>query len=120
MRISSAEFFATRGQHAVRTSAGVRASYPATSLFDFVLIASDGAREAEFHGELSRRRVEDLLEETVEACVWRATHSTRRRRGASRPGDPERWGGRRSLQCAACLRAWPVSIPYSAQAAFQG
>jgi predicted Zn-dependent protease len=77
VRISSAEFFATRGQHALRTSAGVRASYPATSLFvDFVLIASDGAREAEFHGELSRRRVEDLaLEETVEAYVRLARHT---------------------------------------------
>jgi PmbA protein len=77
VRISSAEFFATRGQHALRASSGVRASYPATSLFvDFVLIASDGAREAEFHGELSRRRVEDLaLEETVEAYVRLARHT---------------------------------------------
>jgi predicted Zn-dependent protease len=77
VRISSAEFFATRGQHAIRTSAGVRAAYPATALFvDFVLIASDGAREAEFHGELSRRRVEDLaLEETVEAYVRLARHT---------------------------------------------
>jgi predicted Zn-dependent protease len=77
VRISSAEFFATRGQHAIRTSAGVRATYPATALFvDFVLIASDGAREAEFHGELSRRRVEDLaLEETVEAYVRLARHT---------------------------------------------
>jgi len=77
VRISSAEFFATRGQHALRTSADVRATYPATSLFvDFVLIASDGAHEAEFHGELSRRRVEDLaLEETVEAYVRLARHT---------------------------------------------
>jgi predicted Zn-dependent protease len=77
VRISSAEFFATRGQHALRTSAGVRATYPATALFvDFVLIASDGSREAEFHGELSRRRVEDLaLEETVEAYVRLARHT---------------------------------------------
>ncbi len=77
VRISSAEFFATRSQHALRTSAGVQAAYPATALFvDFVLIASDGAREAEFHGELSRRRIEDLaLEETVEAYVRLARHT---------------------------------------------
>jgi predicted Zn-dependent protease len=77
VRISSAEFYATRGQHALRTSAGVRAAFPATSLFvDFVLIASDGASEAEFHGEFSRRRVEDLaLEETVEAYVRLARHT---------------------------------------------
>jgi predicted Zn-dependent protease len=77
VRISSAEFFATRSRHALRTSAGVRGAYPETALFvDFVLIARDGAREAEFHGELLRRRAEDLaLEETVEAYVRLARHT---------------------------------------------
>jgi len=77
VRVSSAEFFATRSQNVLRTSAGVRTAYPATALFvDFVLIASDGAREAEFHGELLRRRLEDLaLEESVEAYVRLARHT---------------------------------------------
>ncbi len=124
VRISSAEFFATRGQHTIRASAGVRAAYPATSLFvDFVLIASDGAREAEFHGELSRRRVEDLaLEETVEAYVRLARHTL-----DATPPEAHRRPVILSGRAVADLFNAPLVFergPYpfhtSAQAAFQG
>lgn len=124
VRISSVEFFATRGQHALRTSAGVRAAYPATSLFvDFVLIASDGAREAEFHGELSRRRVEDLaLEETVEAYVRLARHTL----DATAPEvyrGPVILSGRAVadlFNAPLVFERGPYPFHTSAQAAFQG
>ncbi|HEY7091539.1 MAG TPA: metallopeptidase TldD-related protein [Ktedonobacterales bacterium] len=124
VRISSAEFFATRGQHAIRTSAGVRAAYPATSLFvDFVLIASDGAREAEFHGELSRRRVEDLaLEETVEAYVRLARHTLDATAPEAHRG-PVILSGRAVadlFNAPLVFERGPYPFHTSAQAAFQG
>ncbi len=68
VRLSSAEVFATRGSRELRNSRGLVGLSEGTRVFvDCVLIARDGGREAEFHAELSRRRIEDLrIEETVD------------------------------------------------------
>src|SRR5262249_49812400 len=69
VRLSSAELYATTSERALRTSTGVSAQTRGTGVFlDFVLIASEGGREAEFHAELHRRRLDDLaLENTLAA-----------------------------------------------------
>ncbi|HEX9067924.1 MAG TPA: metallopeptidase TldD-related protein [Ktedonobacterales bacterium] len=61
VRVSSAEFFATRTERTLTTSAGVDVPDSLTELFvDLVLIAGGEGHEAEFHGEIKRRRLSDV------------------------------------------------------------
>jgi hypothetical protein len=77
LRLGSAEFFAARELETLRTSAGVRASQPATTVFfDLILLAGEGERATEFHAELRRRRLQDLhIERIVAAYGAFALHS---------------------------------------------
>jgi predicted Zn-dependent protease len=78
VRLSSAELFVTQTARTLRNSRGVAGESLGTRvMLDFVLIARGaGGREAEFHGEFTRRRLEDLLVEgTVAAYATFARHS---------------------------------------------
>ena len=76
VRLSSAELFLTRSSHLLRNSRGIEAGSQGTQLFlDFVLIAEDSGQEAEFHAEVARRRVSDLMiESTVDSYATYARH----------------------------------------------
>ncbi|WIG61463.1 MAG: diguanylate cyclase/phosphodiesterase (GGDEF & EAL domains) with PAS/PAC sensor(s) [Ktedonobacterales bacterium] len=77
VRLSSAELYATRTSATLRNSRGISAASQGTRvMLDFVLIASAGGREAEFHGEFYRRRLADLvIEDIVRAYATFARHS---------------------------------------------
>lgn len=77
VRLSSAELMASRTSRALRNSRGLTGFALGTEVFlDFVLIADDNGREAEFHAELHRRRLADLvIEGTVGAYATFARHS---------------------------------------------
>jgi len=66
-RLSAVEIFLDRIESEILTSAGVGASKEETSLlFDIVVLARDGDRESESHGEYNGRRLAQLnVEETV-------------------------------------------------------
>ncbi len=76
VRLSSAELYATRSSRELRNSRGLAATDRGTQVFlDFVLIAHEGEREAEFHAELTRRRISDLMiEGTVDSYATYARH----------------------------------------------
>jgi len=77
VRLSSAELYAGRRSRLLRNSRGLAGISRGTSIFlDFVLIAQEGQREAEFHAELQRNRLADLMiESTVDAYATFARHS---------------------------------------------
>ncbi|MEO7002454.1 MAG: TldD/PmbA family protein [Ktedonobacterales bacterium] len=79
VRLSSAEFYATRSHRMLRNSRGLTAASAGTQVFfDLVLIAQSGDREAEVHAEMKRRRLADLqIEGTVAAYSAFARHSLR-------------------------------------------
>lgn len=61
VRLSSAELYLTRESSALRNSHGLACASEGTRVFlDAILIASDGAGEAEVHIEQGRRRLSDL------------------------------------------------------------
>ncbi|MGO8950616.1 MAG: metallopeptidase TldD-related protein [Ktedonobacterales bacterium] len=76
VRLSSAELFATRSSRLLRNSRNLAAASRSTQIFlDFVLIAEVDGREAEFHAELTRRRISDLMvESTVDSYATYARH----------------------------------------------
>lgn len=69
VRLSSAELYLTREAFALRNSRGLVCSGDSTRVFlDAILIASDGAHEAEVHIERGRRRLSDLaIDATIRA-----------------------------------------------------
>jgi predicted Zn-dependent protease len=79
IRLSSAEFYATRSTNELRTSRNLTGSYAGTLVsLDLVLFAQDGDAEAEMHAELTRRRLDDLqIEGTVQAYSTFARDSLR-------------------------------------------
>lgn len=81
VRLSSAEIFATHSQRELRNSRGLRATSQSTRVYlDFVLIAHEDGNEAEFHAEIERRRLADLMiPGTVDAYAAFARHSLRAR-----------------------------------------
>jgi PmbA protein len=76
VRLSSAELFTTRTSHSLRNSRNLTAASQSTQVFlDFVLIAKEDGQEAEFHAELNRRRMSDLMiESTVDSYATYARH----------------------------------------------
>ena len=81
VRLGSAEIYATRTEHTLTNSAGLRASKRETSAFlDLALLAGEGAQVAEFHAELRRRRLSDLHVERIVAAygafALHALHAT--------------------------------------------
>jgi len=126
VRVSSAEFFATRGHRALRTSAGVRHAGASTRVaLEYVLMARDGGRadgrEAEFLGEPRRRRVEDLaLERTVAAHAAFARHTLRAATPATHRG-PVILSGRAlaDLFNPPFFQVSPLVVHTSARAAYQ-
>ena len=76
VRLSSAELFTTTSSRSLRNSRGLAAADRGTQVFlDFVVIADDGTGEAEFHAELTRRRVSDLMiESAVDSYAAYARH----------------------------------------------
>ena len=81
VRLSSAEIYATRSQRSLRNSRGLSASSQSTRVYlDFVLIAHEDGKEAEFHAEVERRRLADMMiAGTVDAYATFARHSLRAR-----------------------------------------
>lgn len=79
VRLSSAELYATRATRSLRNSRGLTAAGRGTQvMLDFVLIASEGGREAEIHGEFERRRLADLnVEALIKLYATYARHSLR-------------------------------------------
>lgn len=88
VRLSSAELMTTRTSRAMRNSRALTGFALGTEVFlDFVLIAEDNGREAEFHAELHRRRLADLMiEGTVDAYATFARHSLNARTPATHRG----------------------------------
>jgi predicted Zn-dependent protease len=76
VRLSSAELFTTRTSRSLRNSRNLTAASQSTQVFlDFVLIAEEDGQEAEFHAELTRRRMSDLMiESTVDSYATYARH----------------------------------------------
>jgi predicted Zn-dependent protease len=76
VRLSSAELFTTRTSRSLRNSRNLTAASQSTRVFlDFVLIAEENGQEAEFHAELTRRRLSDLMiESTVDSYATYARH----------------------------------------------
>jgi predicted Zn-dependent protease len=76
VRLSSVELFATRSSRSLRNSRGLASTGQGTRVFlDFVLIAHEDGKEAEFHAELTRRRVSDLMiESAVDSYAAYARH----------------------------------------------
>lgn len=115
VRLSSAELYATRSQRGLRNSRGLAGQSQGTRVFlDFVLIAHQDDREAEFHAEMERRRLSDLMiEGTVDAYATFARHSL-----YARP--PATYTGPVVLSGAALPEFFgPIVFNTSAQAQFQ-
>ena len=115
VRLSSAELYATRAQRSLRNSRGLAGQSQGTRVFlDFVVIAHEGDKEAEFHAELERRRLSDLMiEGTVDAYATFARHSL-----YARP--PATFTGPVILSGAALPEFFgPIVFNTSAQAQFQ-
>lgn len=79
VRLSSAELYATRAARTLRNSRGAEAGGQDTQvMLDLVLIAGEGEREAEMHGEFTRRRLADLdIEAIVRLYAAYARHTLR-------------------------------------------
>ncbi|MBF6591399.1 MAG: hypothetical protein IVW57_12855 [Ktedonobacterales bacterium] len=115
VRLASAELYVTRGTRALENSQGLRGAYDETSVYlDLVLIASDGAGEAEFQTELRRRRLEDLsLERAVAAYATFARDALRATAPATYHGPVVLSGGALPSLFA------PLVAHSSARAAYQ-
>jgi predicted Zn-dependent protease len=88
VRLSSVELFATRSSRSLRNSRGLASTGQGTRVFlDFVLIAHEEGKEAEFHAELTRRRVSDLMiESAVDSYAAYARHLLLARAPATHSG----------------------------------
>jgi PmbA protein len=114
VRLSSAELFATKTSRSLRNSRSLTAFSQSTQVFlDFVLIAAEDGQEAEFHAELTRRRMSDLMiESTVDSYATYARHLLL-------AGPPNTHRGPVVLSGDALLNFFsPVTFHASGQAAF--
>ena len=115
IRLSSAELYATRAHRILRNHRGLTGHSRGTKVFlDFVLIAREDDREAEFHAEMERRRLADLtIERTVDAYATFARHSLHAR-------PPRTFTGPVVLSGAALPEFFgPIVYNSSAQSQFQ-
>lgn len=122
VRLSSAELMVTRTSRALRNSRGLTGFELGSEVFlDFVLIAREGEREAEFHAELQRRRLSDLkIEGTVDAYATFARHSLHATTPATHQGAVVLSGEALANFFNPPLAAGPLVLHTSGQAAFQG
>ncbi|MGH2514331.1 MAG: metallopeptidase TldD-related protein, partial [Ktedonobacterales bacterium] len=122
VRLSSAELMVTRTSRALRNSRGLTGFELGTEVFlDFVLIAHEGEREAEFHAELQRRRLADLeIEGTVDAYATFARHSLDAATPATHQGAVVLSGEALANLFNPPLASGPLVFHTSGQAAFQG
>ena len=76
VRLSSAELYVTRTAQVLRNSRNLAGQSQGAHVFlDFVVIANEDGQEAEFHAELARRRISDLMiESTVDSYATYARH----------------------------------------------
>jgi predicted Zn-dependent protease len=88
VRLSSVELYATRSSRSLRNSRGLASTGKGTRVFlDFVLIAQEEGKEAEFHAELTRRRVSDLMiESAIDSYAAYARHLLLARTPATHSG----------------------------------
>jgi PmbA protein len=125
VRMSSAELYATRAARMLRNSRGADASEQDTQvMLDLVLIASEGEREAEMHGEFARRRLADLdVEAIVRLYATYARHTLRAATPATFRG-PVVLSGKAVADIfhspLGALAQDPYSLHASGQAAYQG
>lgn len=121
VRLSSAELMASRTSRAVRNSRGLTGFALGTEVFlDFVLIAEDNGREAEFHAELSRRRLADLvIEGAVDAYATFARHSLAARTPSTHRGPVILSGDALASLFNPHFQSGPLVFHTSAQAAYQ-
>lgn len=122
VRLSSAELMVTRTSRSLRNSRGLTGFALGTDVFlDFVLIAREGEQEAEFHAELSRRRLADLnIEATVDAYATFARHSLHATMPPTHQGPVVLSGEALASLFNPPLGAGPLVFHTSGQAAFQG
>ncbi|HLJ82108.1 MAG TPA: metallopeptidase TldD-related protein, partial [Ktedonobacterales bacterium] len=122
VRLSSAELMVTRTSRALRNSRGLTGAESGTEVFlDFVLIAHEDGREAEFHAELQRRRLADLnIEGTVDAYATFARHALHAATPATHQGAVVLSGEALASLFNPPLAAGPLLFHTSGQAAFQG
>lgn len=122
VRLSSAELMVTRASRATRNSRGTAGFERGTTAFlDFVLIAREGEREAEFHAEMQRRRLADLMiEDTVDAYATFARHALHAATPATHQGPVILSGEALANLFNPALTAGPLIFHTSGQAAFQG
>lgn len=122
VHLSSAELMVTRTSRSMRNSRGLAGIERGTTVFlDFVLIAREGDREAEFHAELGRRRLADLMiEGTVDACATFARHALHAATPATHQGPVILSGEALANLFIPALAAGPLIFHTSGQAAFQG
>jgi predicted Zn-dependent protease len=119
VRLASAEFYATLTQSELQNSHGLTAQSAGTQVFlDFILIARDGEREAEVHGELRRRRMGDLVIPQMVAAHARFARDTLRAETPATYQGPVILSGM-ALTGMANLFA-PVAFHASAEARFKG
>lgn len=123
LRLSSAEFYAARGETSLLNSRGLSGSYSGTHVaLDVVLIYHAGNIAAETHFELERRRLEDLqIEETVAAYAAFARDSVRATTPRTHHGPVILSGAALSEMFNGQLSGFfgPVAFHASARAAFQ-
>lgn len=122
VRLSSAELMVTRASRSTRNSRGLTGFERGTQVFlDFVLIAHEGSHEAEFHAELARCRLADLMiEDTVDAYATFARHALHAATPAMHQGAVVLSGEALASLFNPSLAAGPLVFHTSAQAAFQG
>lgn len=122
VRLSSAELMVTRTSRVLRNSRGLTGFEPGTEVFlDFVLIAHEDGREAEFHAELQRRRLVDLnIEGTVDAYATFARHALHAATPATHQGAIVLSGEALANLFNPPLAGGPLAFHTSGQAAFQG
>lgn len=122
VRLSSAELMMTRTSRSLRNSRGLTGFVLGTEVFlDFVLIAREDEQEAEFHAELSRRRLADLnIEGTVDAYATFARHALHAAMPATHEGAVVLSGEALASLFNPPLGTGPIVFHTSGQAAFQG
>lgn len=120
VHLASAEFYITQSQTAMRNSRGLGAASAGTRVFlDFILIARDGAHEAEVHGEFERRRLADLAIPEMIAAHARFARDT------LRATTPRTFKGPVIISGLALRKQFsdlftPLIVHTSAEAKFQG
>lgn len=121
VHLSSAELFARRSHRALRNSRGLTGFGLGTRVFlDFVLIAHENGKEAEFHAALSRRRLADFMTDgTVSAYATFARHSLFAAMPATHSGPVILTGQALADLFNPGLGSGPLTVHASGQAIYQ-